>query len=553
MSCLEKDGAQGATRCGYDDIDAHLERLKELGLLYSIERPIDKDTEMHPLVRWQYRGRIPEADRKAFLFTNVVDATGRSYPGARVAIGALAGSRQIYALGMKKPESDIGKAWLDAIAHPVVPKQVTTAPCQEVVETGSLLAQTSHGLDALPIPISTPGYDTAPYLTAALWFSRDPDNGIQNMGLYRGNLKAPDRLAVMMERSTLAGGGVHWLKYKARGEPMPVAAVLGAPPIVAFVGPQKLPLDCDELTVAGGLAGCPINVVKCKTVDLWVPAEAQVVIEGLIDTDKLEPEGPFGESHGYMALEEYNFTMKVTAITRRTSYTITSIISQVTPSESSVIKKVAYEPLYLSHLRDSLNIKGVTRVSMHEPLTNLRPFVFISIRKGTPKTEIWRALMGAASLTPATGKFCIALDEDIDPEDTDHVLWAIAYRSNPQADSHVVPNRGKGHGPALKGSDGDSTMLIDATAKGDYPPVALPKKEYMERARSLWESLALPPLHPQSPWAGYSLGDWSAEWDACADRAARGDWISNGRRSAAHMSTTAQPQDPARGIRYVKD
>lgn len=535
---------------GYDDIDSHLSKLDALGLLYTVDRAIDKDTELHPLVRWQYRGGIPEADRKAFLFTNIVDGAGRSYPGARVAVGALAGTRRIYALGMNKPEADIGKTWLDAMAHPIAPRKVDQAPCQEVVTIGDALAIAGNGVDALPVPISTPGYDTAPYFTAALWVSCDPDTGIQNMGLYRGNLKAPDRVAVMMERSTLAGGAVHWLKYKALGKPMPVAAVLGAPPLVTFTGPQKLPLDCDEIGVAGGLAGRPINVVKCRTVDLWVPAEAHVVVEGLIDTDKLEPEGPFGESHGYMALEEYNFSMKVTAITRRRSYTITSILSQVTPSESSVIKKVAYEPLYLAHLRDTLNIKGVTRVSMHEPLTNLRRFLFLSIARGTPKTEVWRALQGAASFTPAIGKFCVAIDEDIDPEDTDHVLWAMAYRCNPRMDTHIVPNRGKGHGPVLEGSEIDSTMLIDATAKGDYPPVALPKREYMERARVLWEELKLPRLSPQSPWSGYSLGDWSEEWDACAARAAKGDWLANGRRSAAHMSATAQPQDPARGIRF---
>lgn len=535
---------------GYDDIDSHLSKLDALGLLYTVDRAIDKDTELHPLVRWQYRGGIPEADRKAFLFTNIVDGAGRSYPGARVAVGALAGTRRIYALGMNKPEADIGKTWLDAMAHPIAPRKVDQAPCQEVVTIGDALAIAGNGVDALPVPISTPGYDTAPYFTAALWVSCDPDTGIQNMGLYRGNLKAPDRVAVMMERSTLAGGAVHWLKYKALGKPMPVAAVLGAPPLVTFTGPQKLPLDCDEIGVAGGLAGRPINVVKCRTVDLWVPAEAHVVVEGLIDTDKLEPEGPFGESHGYMALEEYNFSMKVTAITRRRSYTITSILSQVTPSESSVIKKVAYEPLYLAHLRDTLNIKGVTRVSMHEPLTNLRRFLFLSIARGTPKTEVWRALQGAASFTPAIGKFCVAIDEDIDPEDTDHVLWAMAYRCNPRMDTHIIPNRGKGHGPVLEGSEFDATMLIDATAKGDYPPVALPKREYMERARVLWEELKLPRLNPQSPWSGYSLGDWSEEWDACAARAAKGDWLANGRRSAAHMSETAQPQDPARGIRF---
>ena len=205
--------------------------------------------------------------------------------------------------------------------------------------------------------------------------------------------------------------------------------------------------------------------------------------------------------------------------------------------------------MYLAHLRDHLNIKGVTRVSMHEPLTNLRRFLFLSIARGTPKTEIWRALEGAASFTPAIGKFCVAIDEDIDPEDTDHVLWALAYRCNPAVDTHVIPNRGKGHGPEFKGCEIDSTMLIDATAKADYPPVALPKQEFMERARAIWEELQLPRLTPQSPWSGYSLGDWSEEWDACAARAAKGDWLTNGRRSAANCSRTAQPQDLARDIR----
>jgi 4-hydroxy-3-polyprenylbenzoate decarboxylase len=333
---------------------------------------------------------------------------------------------------------------------------------------------------------------------------------------------------------------------------MPVAVVIGAPPVVAYTGPQKLPLDCDELTVAGGLAGCPIEVVRCKTVDLLVPAAAQVILEGFIDTDALEPEGPFGESHGYMALEEYNFSMTVTAITRRKKYTVASIISQVTPCESSVIKKVAYEPLYLNHLRDTLNIKGVARVTMHEPLTNLRRFLFITIANGTPNTEVWRALNGAASFTPAIGKFCVAIDEDIDPQNTDQVLWAMAYRSNPVADVVIVPHRGKGHGPELPGHQVDSTMLVDATAKGVFPPVALPKKEFMERARTLWEELQLPELAPETPWSGYSLGDWCAEWDACAKRAADGDWLANGRRSAAHRSADAKPQDPARGIVWTE-
>ena len=115
------------------------------------------------------------------------------------------------------------------------------------------------------------------------------------------------------------------------------------------------------MAVAGGLAGAPIRIAKAATIDLEVPADAEIVIEGLIDPELLEPEGPFGESHGYVALEDFNMSMQVTAITHRRAPVFVSIISQVTPSESSVIKKVAYEPMFLAHLRDS-SIKGIRRV-----------------------------------------------------------------------------------------------------------------------------------------------------------------------------------------------
>jgi UbiD family decarboxylase len=167
--------------------------------------------------------------------------------------------------------------------------------------------------------------------------------------------------------------------------------------------------------VAGGLAGGPINVVRARTVDLLVPAEAELVVEGFVDTEYLEPEGPFGESHGYIALEEYNFRVEVRAITHRKDAVLTSIISQVTPSESSVVKRLAYEPLYLGHLRDQLSIKGIVRVAMHEPLTNLRRLVVLQVARGTPRTEIWRALNGTLALQSSVGKFVVAVDEDIDP------------------------------------------------------------------------------------------------------------------------------------------
>ncbi|MGB8177378.1 MAG: UbiD family decarboxylase, partial [Pseudolabrys sp.] len=251
----------------------------------------------------------------------------------------------------------------------------------------------------LPIPVSTPGFDSAPYLTATLCVTRDPESGVQNMGTYRGALKAQDRLGVRMSsRPGGAGGYLHWRKYQKRKEPMPCAIVIGCAPVVLFTGPQKLPVDQDEMAVAGGLAGGPIRIVKAITVDLYVPADAEIVIEGLIDSEWLEPEGPFGESHGHVALEDFNMSMKVTAITRKRAPVFVSIISQVTPSESSVIKKVAFEPMFLAHLRDQLGIRGIKGLTMHEPFTNVRKVIFLQFARDTARTEVWRGLQGAASL-----------------------------------------------------------------------------------------------------------------------------------------------------------
>ncbi len=349
----------------YPDLHEHLEALKKRNLLLTVNRPIDKDSELHPLVRWQFVGGIDESERKAFLFTNIVDAKGRKYD-MPVVVGAIAANPAIYSVGMGAPVEQIQAKWDNAIANPIPPRIVNKAVCQEVVIEGKDLQGEGKGLDALPIPVSTPGFDSAPTLTATNVITKDPETGVQNMGTYRAALKASDRLVVRM--ATRVGGAegyLHYVKHQKRGDAtMPCAIVLGCPPYVAFMGPQKLPIGVDEFTVAGGLAGAPINVVRAISVDLLVPAEAELVIEGVIDTEYVEPEAPFGESHGHVALEEYNMPMRVTAITHRKHPVIPSYISQVAPSESSVIKRIAYEPLFLAHLRNALGIRGVKRVSL---------------------------------------------------------------------------------------------------------------------------------------------------------------------------------------------
>ena len=297
------------------------------------------------------------------------------------------------------------------------------------------------------------------------------------------------------------------------------------------------------MAVAGGLAGAPINVVKAKTVDLLVPAESEIIIEGFIDTTTLEPEAPFGESHGYVNLQEYNAFMDVSAITRRKNPIIPSFISQVTPSESSVIRKAAMEPVYLNHLRHALGIKGVKRVSMHEPLTSLYAVIALVFERNVPETEVWRALYATSTLHRFAGKWVIAIDEDIDPENADALFWAMSYRCQPQHDMKVLDRKDPGHGPRGPRDNGESaSVMINALLKCDFAPVALPKREFMENAKAIWERLGLPALKPETPWHGYDLGVWPANLARQAEMATRSEYFDfsdelvKGRRSDVMMN-----------------
>jgi len=234
------------------DLQSHLADLEARGLLVRIDRPIDKDTELHPLVRWQFLGGIAENKRRAFLFTNVTDRTGRRYD-MPVAVGALAASPDIYAVGMGQPVASIGQAWMKAIANPIAPVEGASAPCHDVVVVGDDLRRPGCGLASLPVPVSTPGFDAAPYLTATLCITRDPTAASRTWactGPPEGDRPAGG-----------AHGGApfrrrrryyHWLKYRERRAPMPIAIVIGAAPVVVFASPQKLAIDLDELAVAGG-------------------------------------------------------------------------------------------------------------------------------------------------------------------------------------------------------------------------------------------------------------------------------------------------------------
>jgi 3-polyprenyl-4-hydroxybenzoate decarboxylase len=209
--------------------------------------------------------------------------------------------------------------------------------------------------------------------------------------------------------------------------------------------------------------------------------------------------------------------------------------------------------LFLSHLRDHLSVKGVRRVVMHEPLSNLRPVIFVQFSNDTPKSEIWRALQGTAARQADCGKFVIGVSEDVDPSHVDAVMWSLAYRCNPIEDVHIEPYRSAGHSPKSGPAQVDSTLLIDATLKYPMAPLALPGREYMERAQMLWRELGLPALSPRSPWHGYSLGDWNDIWEQFARNAVEGAWTTNGENTWARRRGGLTPETPARTIETPDD
>jgi 4-hydroxy-3-polyprenylbenzoate decarboxylase len=506
----------------YNDLRQHIETLEEKGLLIRITSPVNKDTELQPLVRLQFRG-LPESKRRAFLFENVYDVSKRKYD-MPVLIGGLAASEEIYSLGMRCTRTEIPERWDRALSHPVEPELVNTGPVKEVIHRGTSLLE-HGGLDEFPIPISTPGFDNAPYFTSAAWITKDPESGTRNMGMYRAQIKGQLKTGLCLETNNAS---VNWAKQNAREKPLEAAAIIGGSPVVAYAAVQTVPYGVDELAIAGGLVNHPIPVVKAETVDLEVPADAEIVVEGLVYTNFLEPEGAFGESHGYCDPRTLSPVFEITAITHRRTPVWVSILSQLGPSESSKLKQRALETFALKLLRDHHGFKGVKHVTQYEPLLN-RQYAVIKMKK-LSDTEPWDAMYALIG-NKTQSKVIVAVDEDIDSEDAMAVNWAIANRSQPHRDMRIIHPRPLAHGPFRyiplgTGYDSfDSALLIDATAKAEFPPIALPARKYMERALEFWEELKLPELNLQSPWYGYSLGLWSEESQQEAELAVKGEHL----------------------------
>ena len=362
-------------------------------------------------------------------------------------------------------------AWLKAEANPIPPRIVPAGPVQEVVFAGS-------EVDAGQLPISRHfTQDAGRYISSGILVCKDPDTGVRNLSYQRMQLKARDRFGVSLH----SRGHIweHLSRSEARGRNLEVAVVIGAHPAVYLAAGAKVAMEVDEYDLAGALLGQPVDLVRCRTIDVEVPAEAEIVLEGEILANVHEPEGPFGEYTGYSTSRSTQNVFMVKAITRRQKPIYLDLIPGYS-TEHLLLARVAKEAHVFERLREMVP----TLKAINYPKSGTHFHAYLSLKK-TAEGQARHALVLLFGLDPYV-KFAVAVDEDIDVFDESEVFWALATRFQADTDMFTVP---KVFCNRLDPSsvDGMSAKLgLDATAplQWDVERTTLPP-EALEAARKL--------------------------------------------------------------------
>jgi 4-hydroxy-3-polyprenylbenzoate decarboxylase len=303
-----------------------------------------------------------------------------------------------------------------------IPKTVRHAPCQQ-----NILNADSSLLDSLPILTCWPG-DGGPFITLPIVITKDPENGIQNAGMYR--MHKYDRATTGMHWQYNKDGANHFSKYKDAGKRMEVAVALGGSPAVTYSASAPLPPNLDEFMFAGFLNGKGVELVKATTVDLLVPAESDFVIEGYVDPDESRIEGPFGDHTGFYSASDMYPVFHVNCITHRNNAVYTATIVGKPPMEDCYMAK-ATERIFLPMIKMIVP----ELVDMELPIEGVfHNCALVSIDKKFPgqAKKVINALWGLGQMSST--KFIAVLDKDIDLCDSSTVLWKLLNNVDPKRD-----------------------------------------------------------------------------------------------------------------------
>jgi 2,5-furandicarboxylate decarboxylase 1 len=362
-------------------------------------------------------------------------------------VSGLVSDRGWMAEAMGVEPAEMLARFQDAASHPTPWQEVKSAQAQEVVHRAPLdLAK------LLPLPTHNE-HDGGPYIAAGIMIVRNPKTGKQNVSIHRCQLTWPNRLGVLvLPRHTFA---FHRMAEEA-GQPLDAAIVIGVDPLTLLASQAIVPIDHDELEIAGALQGRPLPVVKCLTSDIRVPAEAEIVIEGRFLPGVREPEGPFGEFPQTYGTRSNREVMEVVAVTHRRDAIFHTMVGG--GLEHLLLGAIPKEATLLIHLRR--NFTNVLDVHL-SPGGTMRFHLFVKIKKnqeGQGKNVILGAFAGSFDL-----KHVIVVDEDVDIHNPTEVEWAVATRFQADRDLVIVP---ESQGSKLDPSNRDGVgakMGLDAT------------------------------------------------------------------------------------------
>jgi 4-hydroxy-3-polyprenylbenzoate decarboxylase len=471
-----------------------LAALEERGDLARVRSPVRSELEITEITQ-----RTIRSDGPALLFENV-DAG--SVP---VATNVLGSRRRIeLALGtgsldetaerisrlvrLRPPAGIVGAirdlggtlATLETL-RTLAPKRVRSAPCQEVEEA-------RVDLDRWPILKCWPG-DGGRTVTFPVVVTQDPDTGESHTGIYRLQQYGPDTLGMHFQIHRV--GANNYRKWAARGEPMPVAAAIGCDPATLFAGLAPVPEGVSNFVFSGFLRGEPLELVRTKSSELEVPAQAEIVLEGVVDPAERHIEGPFGDHTGYYSAPEPFPVFRVTRITHRERPVYLGTVTGKPPTEDAILGK-AVERVFLPVIR--LVLPEV--VDMNLPLEGLFINVaVVSIRKQYPHhaRKVMHALWGLGQIMFV--RYLIVVDHDVNVHDLSEVLYRVGLQADPERDLEVV------HGPVDQLSISNpvpnlgAKIGLDATRKGpeDGFPRAWPEEirmdpDIVQRVDRLFES-----------------------------------------------------------------
>ena len=481
----------------FRDLRAFLEHIENKGQLKRVTAEVDPYLEITEIA-----DRVMKAEGPALLFENV---KGSDIPFAINVLGTQ--QRMAWALGVdnwSELENRIERLLDIAMGPPppsiwgklqtlgeivrvgrIGPKTVRSGPVQELVETEA------PTLERLPIPTCWPE-DGGPYITMPLVFTHEPNSGKRNMGMYR--LQMYDAKTLGMHWQLHKGGAEHWRRSGENSKKLEVAIAIGAEPILLYAATAPLPPDVDELVFAGFLRGSSVEMVRAQTVDVLVPARAEIVLEGYVDPEETRIEGPFGDHTGYYSLAEPYPVFHLTAVTRRNDPVYVSTIVGRPPMEDGWIGK-ATERLFLPLVRIVIPELVDMNLPVHGVFHN---FAIVSIHKRYPgqARKVMHAVWGLGQLMFT--KYVIVVDADVDVQNLSEVLWRVGANTDPSRDTEHAQGVMDALEFATTHANVGGKLGIDATRKlpeegfpREWPPEIVMDDRIVKLVNDRWTSYGI--------------------------------------------------------------